>query len=306
MIIEHNVPLKKISWIKSNDDLNDLNKGGVKNLYIPESVEELSELCKQLYSEQIPFEVIGCASNTLIFPTYKIENLISLKNLNKFHETTDAIVCECGVLVNRLAKYCVNEGYIGYDGLVDLPGIVSSAIYGNAGCFGCALSTNLQYVEFIDNSGIIRNVYPEELDFQFRSSALKRKELKGIILRVYLRKQQGDKLQIQKASEKAHETRVKTQPSAANNLGSTAILGKTTIKGFLLMKWAGLCCRLNKKGDRISIILSILNLKELRPYLFNFSRYMFRDKQSFDLFSKYQELIHILYKDAKFEIEIRK
>lgn len=50
-------------------------------------------------------------------------------------------MCECGVSVKRLSAEMVKSGFVGFAGLCDLPGTVAAAIYGNAGCYGCDLSS---------------------------------------------------------------------------------------------------------------------------------------------------------------------
>lgn len=113
---EENVSLKHKTWIKT---------GGIVSLWImPDSVESLIKCCRYFYSEEINFELVGHTSNIYYLDDYNPSIIITTVKLRKFVETKDFIECACGTPVTLLSRYCIEKGYKGYFGLVNLPGTV--------------------------------------------------------------------------------------------------------------------------------------------------------------------------------------
>ena len=309
MIEKNNVPLQEVSWIKSDEALKDANKSCAAHLYYPETITELLELCRDFYRSGESFDLIAYASNTLLLPSYHPRHLVCTKRLKGMTEDEEHLICECGMAVRELALYCVEKGYEGFEGLIDLPGAVAAAIYGNAGCYGCRVATHLSHIELLGEDGEVCMVTPDELAFSFRSSALKRGELKGVVLRAVFKKVEGDKAVLAQRAEAAHRERKATQPSAANNLGSTMVgCTQRTAWGHVIIPLARTLARFtrNRRQTEVAVILLLTGYRRLRPYLFRMNRYMFLDARAHQLFPAYLDLMRKLYKDPRLEIEIRK
>lgn len=141
MEVQHNVSINKIAWLKIP------NPGVIKNLFIPESRAELEELCCKLYSEKKQFDVIGHTSNILYYSTYNPENVVSTRKVNFYSVHDNVIECDCGVNVSKLSREMVEFGFEGFEGLVDLPGTIGAAIFGNSGVMIVALLVCLNIVK---------------------------------------------------------------------------------------------------------------------------------------------------------------
>lgn len=304
-----NVSAQKVSWVKSNKDLLEANDG-IENLYYPETTEELTGLINSLNNNNEDYDLIGHSSNTLFLPSYHIKHLICTKYLKNFSEDTDYIYCECGVPVSILSKYAVDKGYKGFEGLCDLPGTIASGIYGNCGCFGCTVLELVDSFTLLRSDGTEETLSVEELKPIFRSTALKRGELKGVIIGVRLKKVIGQVDEIKRLAVEAHNRRLATQPTGANNLGSTFNGGqKATFKGYLF-KVVLLCLSklYHHKQQRVYLpkALALFGKSQYSPYLWNWGRWMFYDEKSYELFPKYYEFLKTLFKDIRLEIEIKK
>ncbi len=309
MIIKNNVPLQEVSWVKSDESLKDVHASSAAHLYYPERMDELIELCRGFYRRGEAFDLIGYASNTLLLPSYHPRHLICTKKLEEMVEDDICIMCECGVQVRQLAKFCVAHGYEGFEGLVDLPGTVAAAVYGNAGCYGCHVATCLSDVEILGEDGEVRMLKSSDMAFSFRSSAMKRGELRGVVLRVFFRKVTGDSKLLEQRAQEAHRQRKATQPPAANNLGTTMVGCKQrTMWGRIVIPMARTLARItrNSRQTEVAVILLLSGYWRLRPYLFRMNRYMFLDVRAHQLFPDYLRLMSKLYKDPQLEIEIRK
>lgn len=308
MKIFNNEILQKVSWIKSNKSRLS-QEGSITNLYYPENLEEFKELLSSFVRSNLSFDIIGYASNTLFLPTYRVENLICTIFVKDWYETETSIICDCGVNVSQLSKAMIEKGYKGFEGLTDLPGTIAAAVYGNCGCRGCSVLDLVESFSIMNSEGIISTLHVSSLMPSYRSTTLKRKELKGVILSVCLKKKQGDRQLLKSKAEENHRIRLAQQPSAANNLGTTINGGaKRTLKGLFFIYIEKLISILTLCKDRrntFPILLKITGNSRYIPYIYYWNRYMFLDEKAHELFPEYFEFIKTLYKDARLEIEIR-
>lgn len=310
MEILHNISPQQISWVKSNKDAFEKTGALIENVYYPETVEELTELVCLLYRQGSTFTLIGYSSNTLFLPSYAESNLICTKRLANYSVSEFYIECECGVNVSKLAKDMVQKGYKGFEGLTDLPGTIAAAVYGNCGCRGCSVNELVSSFDLLTPDGNIETLTTAELNLQYRSSSLKKGELKGVITKIRLKKIAGNAVELMQIVEKNHQHRKKMQPSAANNLGTTFNGGsKTTLKGYLLKKLeriTGIVTRTKDKRITYPRVLKLIGKGKFVPYVYYWNRYMFLDANSHLLFPEYIDFVKSLYKDARLEIEIKK
>lgn len=306
MKIEHNVSAQEVSWVKSNKEC--LQKSKIDNLYYPESTDELIALVKEFQSKKEQFDIIGWSSNTLFLPSYHAKHLICTKKICKWVETDSEIICDSGVPVSQLAKYMVEQGLSGYEGLVDLPGTIASGVYGNCGCYGCSVLDPVKKIVLLDCNGSCREMSKEDLAPQNRSTKLKRGEIKGVVLKVVLDKVRGNKESLLQKSIQVHERRKLTQPSAANNLGTTFVARKQSFKGLLVFKMVSFFEKFPRKRNRedsYRFVLTLLGKSKFVPYIYSWKRYMFLDAKSHELFPRYRSFVKSLFKDFCQEIEIR-
>lgn len=310
MITRNNIPVYDICW------LNHAQGGMIGTFYEPENIDELTNICSSLYQEGKDFDLIGHTSNIYFMPDYSVANMVSTRKCNNMAEEADSIMCDCGVSVAKLARQMVEKGVKGFEGLIDLPGTVGAAIYGNASCYGCSINSLLISFDLLKPDGNIETIYPDVLRLSTRSSSLKREELNGIILSVRLRKEQGDAIMLKKLAEKNHQSRIVSQPSPKDNLGSIyASKQKKTLIGIIVIGIAKFCgiryvlAGKNKEQVRYKqkeIVLILLQARDLLPYVYGWNRYIWKDKLSHTLFWKFDKIHRLLYKDNEFEIEIKR
>lgn len=309
MKVLNKISAQRISWVKSNKEALESNPTAISNLYYPESADELVELIQKLTAEGETYDLIGHSSNTLFLPSYHVDHLICTSKMSSWHETDTEIVCEGGVNVASLSTEMIKAGYVGFEGLNDLPGTIAGAVYGNSGCRHCSVNALVTDVELFTNDGI-KHLSKEDLKLAYRSSALKRKEIEGTILRVHLRKCKGDSNKLIEIANKNHEHRKEFQPSSANNLGTTFNGGQCPTIKCRFLKLLEKCIQIAtcKRDSRISfpLMLKLIGNGAFAPYVYRWNRYMFLDARAHELFPQYIEFVRTLYKDSRLEIEIRK
>lgn len=299
------ISIGKISWLHHG--------GKVSKYFEPQNVLELINIVNELNKYQCRFDLIGHTSNTYFKSSYNVEAMVSTRLVNSYIEREDSIICDCGVSVRQLSRRMVNEGIKGFEGLIDLPGTVAASVYGNASCFGCSINKLLLSYDFLLEDGSIVNLKSDSLQLSHRSSALKRGELKGVILRVYLKKEKGDKEKTQSLAASYTEKRRQTQPGPANNLGSIFVTGSPTILCYVVKIVSKIIlCFSNEKdpfrllSKRVALMLRLLRHEDLLPYLsYGLNRYIWKDETAHVLFERYSKLYRRLYRNSEFEIEIK-
>lgn len=309
MLTKDNVPIYSICW------LNHCDGGVIKTLYEPESKDELLDICRTLYRNNKKFDVIGYTSNIYYLPSYNVETMVSTRKVKEIEEHEEYIIAACGVSVSKLARQKVSEGIKGFEGLVDLPGTVGASVYGNASCYGCSINELLISCELLCPDGQVKILSKNDLKLQKRSSILKRGEQNGVILSVKLRKEKGDIEMLQIKAEKNHRSRKINQPAPQNNLGSIyAISNGWTLYSYVprvIAKIYGVILNLfvrdkqTIKNKEKEFLFKILGAKDLMPYVYSWNRYIWKDEKSHLLFWKYHELHKKMFRESKFEIEIK-
>lgn len=309
MKIYKDVKSYSVTWLANTYD-KDTSQGTIANYYLPETMEELTELCRELYRKNEKFHVVGSTSNVYILPNTSIKHLISIRLLNRFYQENGFTVCQCGASVKQIVRSMVKDGIDGYACMIDLPGTIGGGVYGNAGVSRHSIVRQLKDVTLLLANGIIRTFSPEELGFTFRSSALKRGEMQGVILSCRLKRTPGNKKEIEDEAMTVHEWRTANQPGAARNLGTTSLLSiaKPTLKGKLLRAIAKcLACVLKPDDEadfKTRFIMKALGKPELSQYLFGLNRYMWMDPKAHESFGAYVEAINQLYVKPRLEIEV--
>lgn len=309
MKIYENTSAQRISWVKSNRKILEAH-AGIKTLFYPESLNELRDLIMKLNSDGEQYDIIGYSSNTLFLPSYTVDNVVCTKYVNSWDDTEKGFVCDCGAAVSLLSKYAIKQGYIGFEGLADLPGTVAAGIYGNCGCRGCAVNNIVESFIMLTPDNKIIELTPQQLGLKYRSSSLKRHEIQGVILQIKLLRNVGNPEELIRIAEQNHMIRQKEQPSGINNLGTTFNGGnKFTIKGMafiFLQKTVQFVIVSSDSKKSFFQTLRLFGKGKFIPYLFNPKRYMFIDEKSHELFDEYYTFMKSLYKDFRLEIEIQK
>ena len=312
MIIKHNIDISNICWLAGTYGEE---KCFADNFYIPETLKEFEDICKELYEAHEEFDVIGHTSNVYFKPGYHTNNLVSTRKLKRWEEKEDHIWCECGVNVKALAKEMVENGIEGFAGLIDLPGTVGAGIYGNAGCFGDKFSKIVLSTMVLKSDGSIIELSRDEMGFQKRSSVFKRRIISGVIISAKLRRKIGDKKKIEELAKRYHNLRQSSQPSPNNNLGSIFKYRKNlTLKGIIVKGLSAFIAKLTSSNasptslskKKTTIACRLLNKGEISEFLpYGFNRYIWSSYSAHEHFDSYISMYKEIFKNAELEIEIK-
>ena len=152
-------------------------------LVVADDVTELVRIVKLLWKHEMPFTILGGGSNVLVSDK-GIRGVVVLNRAKavRFHSGDQpSVTVESGVVFSNLANRSASKSFAGLEWAATVPGTIGGAIYGNAGAFGGDMSGNLIYAELLTNTSREKfNV--EQMGYGYRTSILKRGELKAIVL----------------------------------------------------------------------------------------------------------------------------
>lgn len=304
---ENNVYLKDKTWI---------HRGGVVNAYYsPCSVDELVEVATELYNNNTVFLTIGHTSNIYFKNSFNIDAIIDTRRLVSFRVLdTNTLCCDCGVHMSKLSQYCVENGFEGYEGMINLPGTVGGAIVNNSGCYNCGIDKVLKSIDLLTPNGNVVNLTNKELGYTFRNSDLKNGKRKGVVLRAYLDiSKKGDIEKLKAIALHNTRNRKETQDSPAYNLGTVInaycykinwrniIIGITSKCLYYVVKDA------NKRSITLKkLILFLYGKRFLIPYISDkrMQCFLWKDEQADLYFDDFLKLMRTIYKTGSIEIEI--
>lgn len=305
---QKDISLKDRTWI---------HRGGKVDYWLqPESIEELVAVGKFLYENKEPFVTIGHTSNTYFRNSFNIKYVLDTRHLTAFSiQDSDILVCDCGVPMAKASRFCVENGIVGFEGMIGLPGTVGGAIYCNSGCYGCSIENILRYVDILTERGNIVRFSREQMNFAFRTSIMKRGELKGIILRAYFDiGNRTDKNILMSIAEKNKADRTETQDPPAHNLGSTVNTEgyKEGIRNSIIKLFFRMYAHVTKDRQKRYVFKKkltclIYNRPQIGKYISDkrMTCFIWKDEGADNAYPLYLEMMEKVYEYCSLEIVIK-
>lgn len=181
------------------------------------SADELADAMQLIWEHDLPYYILGGGSNVLVSDN-GVRGVVVLNRAKEVRfETGDQpqVWCEAGVVIANLAKRCASKALSGLEWSATVPGTVGGAVYGNAGAFGGDMNGNLVWAEVLTKNGR-GNLSVDQMGYGYRTSVLKRGEMKGIILSALLKLKNSTKEEVSVKIEQFSERRKATQPPGAS------------------------------------------------------------------------------------------
>lgn len=170
-------------------------------LVVANRVQEMEHLAAMAREASIPFLVLGRGSNVLVADA-GIRGLVIVNACKGFFWARQGLlVAHSGTLLTKIARWTVVQGWAGLEWAVGIPGTLGGAVVGNAGAYGGDMSRTVQWVDVLDVDGTVERLGVEELEYDYRTSSLKRgvsETYPRIVLDVALRLEPADSEVLQK------------------------------------------------------------------------------------------------------------
>lgn len=192
--------------------------GGPADIFITaDSAVELARIVKLLWKQEMPFTLLGGGSNVLVSDR-GVRGVVVMNRAKavKFHaDDQPSVTAESGVVFSNLANRCASKGLAGLEWAATVPGTIGGAVYGNAGAFGGDVTGNLISAELLTENGK-ETFTVEKMGYGYRTSVLKRGELKAIVLSAEFALKNSTREEVTVKIQQFSAHRKATQPPGAS------------------------------------------------------------------------------------------
>lgn len=188
-------------------------------LLVPESMTDFLQIVKAVLTLNIPYKIIGNASNILFDDEGFRGVMIKTTSLTRVSVSDFIVQAECGASLAKCARYAQNLSLSGFERLGGIPGTVGGALAMNAGAFGTEIADVLHSATVFDvHTHEIKKLSAKELSFGYRTSAISDHEL--LLLCAEFTLTAGDNDEILDEMRICMEKRQRSQPLNFPSAGS--------------------------------------------------------------------------------------
>ncbi len=182
--------------------------------------EELRKIRAVLQTAEIPFFVMGNGSNLLVSDEgYRGVILKVQSSMNQIRVDGNAIIAQAGATMAAVARAALEHGLTGLEFASGIPGTIGGGITMNAGAYGGEMCQVVRSVEVIDFDGNLRILSNADMQFDYRTSAIKDKPI--TVTEVTFDLTPGDPVQIKALMDDLAARRRDKQPLEYPSAGST-------------------------------------------------------------------------------------
>ena len=223
-------------------------------LAFPRSGEEIAAMFEEAGQAGLPVTVIGHGSNLLVLDG-GIRGLVIRveKNMRAIRREGNRLTAQAGAMLGSVAAAAAEAGLTGLEFASGIPGTVGGGMTMNAGAYGGELKDVTIRVDGIRPDGTPVSLSREEMQFGYRTSAVKTMNI--IVTGAAFELQPGDPAEIRARMSDLNARRAEKQPLDVPSAGSTfkrpegffaaALIDQCGLKGYSIggaqvsMKHAG-------------------------------------------------------------------
>lgn len=213
-------------------------------LAFPKTREEVARLVAYCQEHEIPWLVLGNASNLIVRDGGIRGMVIMLEEMNKVQVDGVQLTIEAGAkLIDTTYEALANQ-LTGFEFACGIPGSVGGAVYMNAGAYGGEIKDVFTSVDVLLEDGTIRTFAKEEMAFSYRHSAIQ--GMHCVILQATFTLKQGETEMIKSKMAELTELRESKQPLEFPSCGSVFKRPEGHFTGKLIqdaglqgLKWGG-------------------------------------------------------------------
>lgn len=175
--------------------------------------------------------ILGGGSKSLC-PDSGFDGLvISTKNLNHISFSNGLIVCESGVMLDKLLDFCLANNLSGLEWAAGIPASLGGMAVMNAGAFSHEIGEFIEKIEIYDGKKTIL-MQKQDITFSYRDSSLKGKS----IIRIYLKLTKSTKEEISEKITYYKSKKSTNQPIEKLSAGSIFKREKNVIPAKIIDK----------------------------------------------------------------------
>lgn len=227
-------PLKNYTYTKVG--------GPADYLAFPRNRYELTRIVKYANHENIPWMVLGNASNLIVREGGIRGFVIMFNKLNTVTLDGYTIEVEAGANLIQTTKIARRHSLTGFEFACGIPGSVGGAIFMNAGAYGGEIAHIFQSAKVLTKDGEIKTLTARDMAFGYRHSAIQ--ESGDIVISAKFALNPGNYDQIAQEMDRLNYLRQLKQPLEYPSCGSVFKRPIGYFAGQLIMD-------ANLKGHRI-------------------------------------------------------
>lgn len=200
-----------------------LRIGGPAEYFV--RVDSRDELIQAIHwgrAQHLEIFILGNGSNILVSDAgmrgLVIENHADEIVERESHETSESrarvrVMADSGASLPGLANRLARQGWCGLEWAIGVPATVGAAVVTNAGAHGGAIGDSLRRAEILDSKNATRWWTRDELQYEYRSSFLKKHSNEFVVLRAEFELERDKAAHCIARMNQYTEHRRKTQPT---------------------------------------------------------------------------------------------
>ena len=203
-------------------------------LAFPRNRYELSRIVKFANKQEIPWMVLGNASNLIVRDGGIRGFVIMFDKLNGIAVNGYQIEAEAGANLIATIKVARFQSLTGFEFAAGIPGSVGGAVFMNAGAYGGEIAHILVSAQVLTKDGDIRTIAARDMRFGYRRSVLQ--ETGEVVISAKFNLHPGDYHQIKNEMNRLNHLRELKQPLEYPSCGSVLNAHQATLLVSLLRK----------------------------------------------------------------------
>ncbi len=205
-----NEPLNKYTFTKTG--------GPADFLAFPKSVTEVKALLEECRKNNLPWMVLGNASNLIVRDGGIHGLVIMLEKLNHIEVKGNQITSQAGAKLIDTTYVALEHHLTGFEFACGIPGSIGGAVFMNAGAYGGEIKDVFVSCEVLYPDGQIKTLSAKEMAFSYRHSAIQKQHC--IVLSATFALQAGNYAEIKAKMDELTHLRASKQPLEYPSCGS--------------------------------------------------------------------------------------
>ncbi|WP_317694968.1 UDP-N-acetylmuramate dehydrogenase [Xylocopilactobacillus apis] len=215
-VVESKVPIK-YDVLMSNYTYT-LTGGPAQYLAEPKTFAEISYLVKRSIEFEIPYLILGNASNVIVSDQGLKGLVIITTHFSEIKNNGLKLIVDAGAKLKDIADKAAEESLTGFEFACGIPGTLGGAIFMNAGAYGGEMTDIVKEITALDAKGNIKQYSHDEFSFSYRHSLAQDQNL--VILQAVISLQVGSRQEIITKMKELNDRRAARQPLELPSCGS--------------------------------------------------------------------------------------
>lgn len=213
-------------------------------LAFPKSKDEVITLVDYCREHEIPWLVLGNASNLIVRDGGIRGIVIMLEDMKRISVSENQLIVEAGAKLIDTTYVALAQELTGFEFACGIPGSIGGAVYMNAGAYGGEIKDIFTSVDVLLTDGTVQTFSNEDMQFSYRHSAIQ--EIQCIALQATFSLKKGNQEEIKVKMDELTELRESKQPLEYPSCGSVFKRPEGHFTGKLIqdaglqgLKWGG-------------------------------------------------------------------